>query len=250
MIGYHLEQSYRYRSELAPVGERERALATRAALRLAPAGMRAFERRDIPAASDLLGRAAALLPRADAERRHLLLALGEVLSEAGDLKPAEAALDEAETLAEEAGDAASAANAGILRLVLLEATDPQRLSDASFPEAERFDRDTRLAGRRPGPGARLAARRGSALEPRALRGRRRSPCSRDRPRAPSRCETRGSRRARSVRRIGHVRAGAGRGDRAPVRRTPGEDRGLRVRGTCIQGTRLGPGDAGPLRGST
>ncbi len=138
VMGYHLEQSYRYRVELAPVGERERALATRAALRLAPAGMRAFERRDIPAASDLLGRAEALLPQENAERRPLLLALGEVLAEAGDLKPAEAALDEAETLAEEAGDAASAANAGILRLVLLESTDPQRLSGGSIPEAERL----------------------------------------------------------------------------------------------------------------
>ena len=138
VIGYHLEQAYRYRTELAPVGDRERALAVRAALRLSAAGSRAFELRDVPAARDLLGRAAVLLPPEHAGRCAALLALGEVLAEAGDLGPAEAALEEAEALATAADDAAVAANAGILRLFLLESTDPQRLSDGSVPEAERL----------------------------------------------------------------------------------------------------------------
>jgi tetratricopeptide (TPR) repeat protein len=138
VIGYHLEQAHRYRTELAPAGERERDLAVRAALRLSAAGTRAFERRDVPAACDLLGRAAALLPSEHPERPSLLLALGEVLAEGGDLGPAEAALDEAEARAEAADDAAVAANAGILRLFLLESTDPQRLSDESITQAERL----------------------------------------------------------------------------------------------------------------
>ena len=96
------------------------ALATRAGLRLSSAGIRAFERRDIPAAADLLGRATALLPRARPERRMALLALGEALEEAGDLGRAQAALEEAEALAREAADEVTAANAGILRLSLLE----------------------------------------------------------------------------------------------------------------------------------
>jgi class 3 adenylate cyclase/tetratricopeptide (TPR) repeat protein len=138
VIGYHLEQAYRYRGELAPVTERERALATRAGLRLAPAGIRAFERRDIPAAADLLGRATALLPREHLDRRVALLALGEALEEAGDLGPAQAALEEAETLANEAGDAVTAANAGILRLSLLGFTDPRHLSVDPVTEAKRL----------------------------------------------------------------------------------------------------------------
>jgi len=138
VIGYHLEQAHRYRTELAPAGEREWALAVRAGLRLSAAGTRAFERRDVPAACDLLGRAAALLPPEHPERPRLLLALGEVLAEGGDLGPAEAALDEAEALAEAADDPAVAANAGILRLFLLESTDPQRLSDGSVSQAERL----------------------------------------------------------------------------------------------------------------
>jgi class 3 adenylate cyclase/tetratricopeptide (TPR) repeat protein len=138
VIGYHLERAYRYRSELAPVAERERALATRAGLRLAPAGIRAFERRDIPAAADLLGRATQLLPPGHPERRLALLAFGEVLEEAGDLGLAHAALEEAETLAAEADDAVTAANAAILRLFLLEMTDPKRQTVDVVAEAERL----------------------------------------------------------------------------------------------------------------
>jgi len=137
VIGHHYEQAFHYRSELAPVGERERALATRAGLRLAPAGIRAFERRDIPAATDLLRRATQLLPSELPERRPALLALGEVLAEAGDLGAAQAALEEAEAVATEANDAATAANAAILRLFLLEMTDPKQTVDV-VAEAERL----------------------------------------------------------------------------------------------------------------
>ena len=137
VIGYHLEQAYRYRVELSPVADRERDLATRAGLRLAPAGIRAFERRDIPAATDLLGRATTLLPRAHPDRRVALIALGEAMEEAGDLGPALDAFGEAEASAKEADDAVTAANAAILRLFLSEMTDPGG-SPETLAEAERL----------------------------------------------------------------------------------------------------------------
>ncbi len=136
VMGYHLEQAYRYRGELGPAGERERDLALRAARPLASAAMRAVERRDVSAAADLLRRASELFPTEDPERRPVLLALGEMLAEIGDLGPAAAALEEAEALARDAGDARTAANAAILRLFLLESTDPKLLSGGSLPEAE------------------------------------------------------------------------------------------------------------------
>jgi class 3 adenylate cyclase/tetratricopeptide (TPR) repeat protein len=145
VIGYHLEQAYRYRSELSPVTDREQALATRAGLRLAPPGIRAFERRDIPAAADLLGRATALLPRAHPERRAALIALGEALEEAGDLGPALDTFEEAEVSAKEADDAVTAANAAILRLFLSEMTDP-RASVEPLGEAERLIATLEAAG--------------------------------------------------------------------------------------------------------
>ena len=62
ILGYHLEQSYRYRTELGPPDDEIRALGARAARRLAAAGDRAARRGDIDAASGLLGRASTLLP--------------------------------------------------------------------------------------------------------------------------------------------------------------------------------------------
>ncbi len=137
VIGYHLEQAYRLRSELGPRGKREWELALRAAHRLAAAGMRAFDRRDVYGASDLLRRAAELLPLEHPERRGVLLVLGEALAEMGDLGLADTVLDEAGVLAASAGDAGAAANAAILRLSLLELTDPKGASREAVPVAER-----------------------------------------------------------------------------------------------------------------
>jgi tetratricopeptide (TPR) repeat protein len=138
VVGYHLEQAFRLRSELGPTGEREASLALRAAQRLASAGQRAYERRDVFAASDLLRRASELLPAEQPDRAGVLLALGEVLTEIGDLRSAEAAFDEAEALASSAGDGRTAANAAILRLFLLELADPKSVSGEAVPEAERL----------------------------------------------------------------------------------------------------------------
>ena len=83
ILGYHLEQSYRYRAELGPVDEAAQALGGRAAQRLATAGRRAARRADIDAASGLLGRAAALLPAGHPARARIVVDLGEALMEAG-----------------------------------------------------------------------------------------------------------------------------------------------------------------------
>ena len=138
VIGYHLEQAYRYRSELAPVNELERDLAARAGVRLSSAGIRAFERRDIPAAADLLGRATTLLPDDHPSRGAALLAFGEVLEEAGDLGAAEHALAEAQEHAAAVGDRVTEANASILRLFLLEMTDPKHPTVDALAEVERL----------------------------------------------------------------------------------------------------------------
>jgi class 3 adenylate cyclase/tetratricopeptide (TPR) repeat protein len=136
VIGYHLAQAYRYRSELGEPSEVQRSLGLRAARALASAGRRALERRDLLAAGDLLRRAASLFPSDVDERRSVLLALGEVLLETGDFERAEAYLDEAERLAKDVGDEATAANATILRLFLLQSTDPKRLSEDAEELAE------------------------------------------------------------------------------------------------------------------
>jgi class 3 adenylate cyclase/tetratricopeptide (TPR) repeat protein len=85
VVGYHLEQAYRYRTELGLDGQTTGALAARAAERLAAAGDRALKRVDIHATISLLSRAAALMDRGDPRRTELLADLAEALAEAGQM---------------------------------------------------------------------------------------------------------------------------------------------------------------------
>jgi predicted ATPase len=104
ILGYHLEQAYRYRAELGPVGEHARTLASRAGKRLGAAGQRALVRWDLPAAAGLLERAAELLEHDDAERLPLLVELGEALTWAHQLPRATAVLEEVLQQASVTGD--------------------------------------------------------------------------------------------------------------------------------------------------
>jgi class 3 adenylate cyclase/tetratricopeptide (TPR) repeat protein len=129
-LGYHLEQAYRYREQLGPVDEAGRALARRAAERLAVAGRRALARTDMGAAASLLGRAASLLDPDDPGRPMLMLDLGSALIEHGELQEAQRVLDEARGLAEVAGDRALGARVDLrlLEMRIMTETDvPDRL---------------------------------------------------------------------------------------------------------------------------
>jgi tetratricopeptide (TPR) repeat protein len=79
ILGYHLEQAVRYRSELGPLDDHGRELARRAAKKLSNAGMRALDRSDMPAAASLLGRSVDLLEPSDPVRLELVPDLGEAL---------------------------------------------------------------------------------------------------------------------------------------------------------------------------
>src|SRR5439155_8098071 len=98
-VGHHPEQAYRYRVDLAPVDDRARELALRAASQLAACGRRAYASGELRAAVGLLPRAAGLLDAGVPERPELLLDLGEALRESGDLPRAAAALAEAASAA-------------------------------------------------------------------------------------------------------------------------------------------------------
>jgi class 3 adenylate cyclase len=111
ILAYHLERAYRYRVELAPPGMGERELARRAAQRLAAAARRATARIDMPAAANLLGRAATLVSRDEPIYPQLLWELGVALNRLGDDARAERALSEVVELASTSGDARLAARA-------------------------------------------------------------------------------------------------------------------------------------------
>ena len=92
IVGYHLEQAYRYQVELGSADEGAAAIAVRAAVLLAAAGRAARNRADFPAAVRLLQRAADL---DRGSRLRLLPDIAEVMFETGDLAEAAALLDEA-----------------------------------------------------------------------------------------------------------------------------------------------------------
>ena len=111
VIGYHLEQAYRCLEGLGRPGERGRALADRAAERLATSGLRAYARADSRAAANLLERAAALLPVDDPVRLGLLPPLGRALRERGRLGRADEVFSEAVERGQATGERALAADA-------------------------------------------------------------------------------------------------------------------------------------------
>jgi class 3 adenylate cyclase/tetratricopeptide (TPR) repeat protein len=95
IVGYHLEQAFRYRAELGRVDELSRQVAARAIAHLGSAGRRAFARGDVPAAANLLWRATALFAEDDPRRLEFLPELGFALCEMGELAVAERFLHEA-----------------------------------------------------------------------------------------------------------------------------------------------------------
>ena len=94
IVGHHLEQAYRYRTEL---GEEAVVLANRAHRHLRDAGSRASDRGDVQAAIRLLD--SAVMIGAPAERAEAQLELSRAHDLAGDLRAAMAALEEARSLA-------------------------------------------------------------------------------------------------------------------------------------------------------
>jgi class 3 adenylate cyclase len=109
IIGYHLEQAYRYRAEL---GDAKRALAARAGATLARAGVDAAHRGERGGAANLLFRGLDLLPDDAPNRGKLLLARGDCLRY-DNPREALAAYENALAVAKAAGDRPLAFEASI-----------------------------------------------------------------------------------------------------------------------------------------
>jgi class 3 adenylate cyclase/tetratricopeptide (TPR) repeat protein len=97
ILGYHLEQAARYRSEL---GRETGDLAVRAGLHLTGAGRRAVFRGDMGAGRRLLSRAVALLDEGSPQRCAALPWLGVALYSAGEYAESDRVLSEAVDAAE------------------------------------------------------------------------------------------------------------------------------------------------------
>ena len=152
ILGYHLEQAYRYRTELVPADERARALSAEAGSMLSAAARRALGREDVPAAVGMFERALALLPDDDRNRGALLTDLGSAAIRAGQWERARAFLEEAISAATRGGDLRSELRATIELQWQRSYTEPdgaadedRRVAEAVIPELERLDDHLGLA---------------------------------------------------------------------------------------------------------
>jgi class 3 adenylate cyclase/predicted ATPase len=152
IIGYHLEQSHRFRADLGPLDERAVELGRRASEKLASAGRRALGRGDVRAAVNLLDRTVALLPDDDPSRSRVLADLAASLDLAGDLNRAESVFAEAIAFGREKGDRHVELRATIGRSNLRMRTDPEgktaearRAVEAAIPVFESLGDDLGLS---------------------------------------------------------------------------------------------------------
>ncbi len=123
--GYHLEQAFLIFTELGGNEERTRDTGRRGAEHLSSAGRRALARGDMPAASNLLHRAEALLPPGDPQRPRLLLEAGDALIEIGNFTLADGLLRKAEEEATTGGDRILEITARLAHLRLRYTMDPE-----------------------------------------------------------------------------------------------------------------------------
>jgi class 3 adenylate cyclase/tetratricopeptide (TPR) repeat protein len=136
ILGYHLEQAYRYRIELGAEDEHARELAERAGHLLGAAGRRAHAHGDDGAACALLARATRLLPEDDRGLPALLALLGSSTYDAGDAPGAIETLQRAQAAAAAAGQRGVELRARMDELAILRGTSTGEESAAALAEAE------------------------------------------------------------------------------------------------------------------
>ena len=151
-LGYHLEQALRYRAELHRLEREDRELAGRAGGHLESAGRRARMRGDVPAAAKLLTRAGSLLREDGGPSPAMLIELGSVLVETGDLAGADAVFAEATEVASGGGDARLASWATLEQSFVRVLVDPaydshhlREVAEAAIPVFEEVGDDLGVA---------------------------------------------------------------------------------------------------------
>ena len=154
ILGYHLEQAYKYLGELGPIDDAGAAIGRDGAQRLAAAGRRALARGDMHAAANLLRRSTGLLPPDDTRRVELLPELGEALIALGEFAGAHAVLVESHTIAGRIGDQRIKASSELVQMQMRlfvgskgPATDELKVREPSelIPVLERENAPNELA---------------------------------------------------------------------------------------------------------
>ena len=133
VIGHHLQEAHRYRSEL---GIDDPAVAERAGRSLASAGWAAVAHGDSAGAVSLFARALDLLPADHPERGDLLIAFGHAAYDAGEYRRSSEAAEELIRLGREQGDERLAWRGRMQAIRVRGATDPTFTTDEMRMTAE------------------------------------------------------------------------------------------------------------------
>ena len=151
IVGYHLEQSYRYRRELGPTDAAAEQTAVAGARRLEAAGRRALDRGDESAAVNLLERASSLRPP-DSLEVPLEVSLIWALVQLGRIVDAVARAEATSAALAATGDAVGYLRTELAKLTVLAFSDPEgrvaeleALIDRARPEFEEAGEDAALA---------------------------------------------------------------------------------------------------------
>jgi class 3 adenylate cyclase len=137
-IGYHLERAHRLRTELGLRDQRTASIGRGAFDHLAGAGHRAFQRGDMGAAANLLGRAADLLDPDDPERLRIGWRLGQALTESGAITAGMSVLEATIERAHARGDEAAAGYAECALWIARTISDPDLDVDRWESDADRL----------------------------------------------------------------------------------------------------------------
>jgi class 3 adenylate cyclase len=140
IVGYHLEQAFRYRAELGQLDATTHALGRRASERLGVGARRAFARIDTPAAVNLISRAVSLLPPNDPARIELVPTMRVMQGIGGDLTWAHDVLREAIAAGDEGVKAHALVQRSFLRLFTEPDVRPADLIEVAEDAIAVFDR--------------------------------------------------------------------------------------------------------------
>jgi class 3 adenylate cyclase len=138
IVGYHLEQAYRYRVELGPLDTSAQESAGRAAALLLASAERARDRGDNHAARSLLGRAVGLIPADSASRirRRAQVDLAVTQAHLGDFRAASALREEAAAEAQAEQDESLLARITLARVEAQVQDDPTLTMHEALAAAE------------------------------------------------------------------------------------------------------------------
>ena len=139
ILGYHLEQAYRYLAELGPIDDVGASIGRDGARRLSSAARRALARGDMHAAANLFRRASTLVVSDDPLRAELLPELAEALMGLGEFNDARVVLRDAEGVADRISNArVKAASQLIGMYVGLYSAENRSRNDEALEEAQRL----------------------------------------------------------------------------------------------------------------